>query len=56
MKNRDQLGPSVGAVHNIGAGGVNSMGVIAGPLHKDKHGTKRFEQWQKRTNRACGIR
>ena len=48
----DYMSVSNGAVHNIGAGGVNGAGIIdAGNINDE-----RFDQYCRRTDRACGHR
>ena len=48
----DYMSVSNGAVHNVGAGGVNITGVIDCNQCSDE----RFDQYCRRTDRACGHR
>jgi len=48
----DYMSVANGAVHNVGAGGVNPVGIIDAGKCSDE----RFDQYCRRTDRACGHR
>ena len=52
----DYLSVTLGLVHNLGAGGVHSMGNVRLFNLPIPVSDKRIDQWFKRTDRAVGER